>query len=83
MIVLHIIAFLVVALWICSIGPLLGYSIDYGFESLEDMFDPVVRYESEEFNPFGVVVLTVVFNVIFMPMAIVFWLYKLCTVGRR
>jgi hypothetical protein len=83
MIVLHIIAVLIVALWICSIGPLLGYSIDYGFESLEDMFDPVVKYESGEFNLVGAIVITVVLNTIFMPMSIVFWFYKLSTVGRR
>ena len=83
MIALQIIAVLIVALWIGSIGPLLGYSIDYGFESLEDMFDPVVKYESGEFNLFGVIVITAILNIVFMPMAIVFWLYKLCTVGRR
>lgn len=83
MIVLQIIAVLIVALWFCSIGPLLGYSIDYGFESLEDIFDPVVKYESGEFNLFGAMAITVVLNTIFMPMAVVYWLYKLCTVGRR
>lgn len=83
MIVLHIIAFLIAALWIVSIGPLLGYSIDYGFEALEDIFDPIVKYENGEFNLFGVIVITVILNTIFMPMAVVYWSYKLCTIGRR
>lgn len=83
MIVLQIIAVLIVALWIASIGPLLGYSLDYGFEALEDIFDPVVKYKDSDFNLFGAIVITVVLNTIFMPMAIVFWFYKLCTVGGR
>ena len=83
MIVLQIMAILIVVLWIGSIGPLLGYSLDYGFEALEDIFDPIVKYRDGYFNLFGVIVLTVILNIIFMPMAIVFWLYKLCTVGRR
>ena len=83
MIALQIIAVLIVALWIGSTGPLIGYSIDYGFESLEDMFDPAVRYQSGEFNLFGVIVITVILNTVFAPMAILYWFYKLCTVGRR
>lgn len=83
MIILQIIAILIIALWIASTGPLIGYSLDYGCEALEDIFDPVVRYDSEEFNLFGVIVTTIVCNTIFLPMAIVFWFYKLCTVGRR
>lgn len=83
MIVLQIIAVLIAALWIASTGPLLGYSLDYGVESLEDIFDPIIKYENGDFNLFGVIVLTVILNTIFMPMAIVFWFYKLCTVGRR
>ena len=83
MIVLQIIAVIIVALWFCSIGPLLGYSLDYGFEALEDIFDPVVRYNNDDFNLFGVIVISVFINVIFAPMSIIFWFYKLCTVGRR
>lgn len=83
MIVLQIIAVLIVALWIASICPLLGYSLDYGFEALEDIFDPVVKYENGDLNIFGVIVLTVILNTLFMPIAIVFWFYKLCTIGRR
>lgn len=83
MIMLQIIAVLIAALWIASIGPLLGYSLDYGVESLEDIFDPIVKYENSDFNLFGVIVLTVILNTVFMPMAIVFWFYKLCTIGRR
>ena len=83
MIVLYILAFIVVVLWIGSTGPLIGYAIDYGIEDLEGFFDPVVRYDTEEFNLFGVITITILLNIAFTPMAIVFWLYKLCTIGRR
>lgn len=83
MIALYILAFIVVVLWIGSTGPLIGYAIEYGIEDLEDFFDPVVRYNTEEFNLFGVIVITILLNIAFTPMAIVFWLYKLCTVRRR
>lgn len=83
MILLHIIAFLVVVTWFASLGPLLGYSIDWGFDALEDIFDPIARYDSGEFNLFGVVTLTVLLNLLFMPMALMYWFYQLCTVGRR
>jgi hypothetical protein len=82
-IVLQIIAVLVVALWICSIGPFLGYALEYGFDALEDTFNPVVKYENSDFNLFGVIVITVILSIVFMPMAIIYWFYKLCTVGRR
>lgn len=82
MMALQIIAVVIIGIWICSLGPLLGCSIDYGIESFEDMFNPVVRYESGEFNLFGVVVITVVLNVMFMPMSVIYWFYKLCTIGR-
>lgn len=83
MMVLQIITVIIVMLWIASIGPLLGCLSEYGFAALEEIFDPVVKYESGDLNIFGVIVLTVVLNTIFMPMAIVFWFYKLCTVKRR
>lgn len=83
MIVLHILAFIIIVLWIGSTGPLIGYAIDYGFEDLEDFFDPVVRCDIEDFNLFGVIVITILLNIAFAPMAILFWFYKLCTVGRR
>ena len=83
MMVLYTLAFIMVALWIGSTGPLIGYIIDYGIEDLEDFFDPVVRYNTEEFNLFGVIAITILLNIAFAPMAIVFWIYKLCTVGRR
>lgn len=83
MMALYILAFIIVVLWIGSTGPLIGYAIDYGFEDLEDFFDPIVRYNTEEFNLFGVIVITILLNIAFAPMAIVFWLYKLCIVGRR
>lgn len=83
MMVLYILAFIIGVTWIASFGPLLGYSIDYGVEELENFFNPIVKYESGDFNFFGAAILTALLNLLFMPMALIYWFYKLCTVGRR
>ena len=83
MMVLYTLAFIVVVLWLGSTGPLIGHIIDYGFEDLENLFDPVVRYNTGDFNLFGVVIITILLNIAFAPMAIIYWFYKLCTIGRR
>lgn len=81
--ILHIFILILIMLWIGSIGPLLGSALDYGFESLEDIFDPGVRYETGGFNIFGTILITVALNLFMLPMSIIFWIYKLCTIGRR
>lgn len=83
MMILYTLAFIMVMLWIGSIAPLIGNAIDCGFEGLEDLFDPVVRYNTGDFSLFGVVIITILLNIAFAPMAIIYWFYKLCTFGRR
>lgn len=83
MILLHIISFILVFLWIGSTGPFLGHILYYGIDSLEDMFNPIAIYDNGDFNIFGAILLPIVSTVAFAPMAIIYWFYKLCTVGRR
>ena len=52
---------------------------DYGFAWL----NPLFIYEHIDVNWFGALLLTLVANVIFVPYAISYWFYKLCTVGRK
>ena len=52
---------------------------DYGFAWL----NPLFIYEYIDVNWFGALLLTLVANVIFVPYAISYWFYKLCTVGRK
>lgn len=44
--------------------------------------NPLFIYKNIGVNWFGAVLLALVVNVIFVPYAILYWLYKLCTVGR-
>ena len=80
---LYVIGILLILFWIASIGPLLAHISGYGIDVLEDMFNPVVIYNSGKFNIFGIICLTIISTIAFLPMALVFWFYKLCTLGRR
>ena len=47
------------------------------------IFNPIRNYEKWiEVNLFGVIILTLILNVIFIPYAFCYWIYKLITVGR-
>lgn len=82
--ILMIIGFLLGAVWICSIGPFIGAIISDGFDMLEYIFNPVVIYHnSDNLNIFGVICLVTISTIGFLPVALIFWFYKLCTVGRR
>lgn len=83
MIVLYLICLIIGAMWIASIGPFIGYIMDYGIDEVENIFDPVAKYNNGKLNMFGVVFVTIISTIAFLPIAIVFWFYKLCTVGRR
>ena len=45
--------------------------------------NPNVLYKTGKVNRFGAYFLGVLFSIILLPVAIVYWLYKLCTIGRR
>ena len=51
----------------------------YGFAWL----NPLFIYKHIGVNWFGASLLALIANVIFLPYAILYWLYKLCTVGRN
>jgi hypothetical protein len=44
--------------------------------------NPRVIYDNIKVNWFGAWLLAVVFNILFPTMAIPYWIYKICTVGR-
>jgi hypothetical protein len=50
-----------------------------GFEYV----NPIWIYQHYRVNIFGCVLLTVVYNLLCPIGSIIYWLYKLCTVGRR
>lgn len=48
------------------------------------IFNPIRNYNVwTQFNWFGIAILTILLNIIFLPYAIVYWIYKLFTVGRK
>lgn len=51
----------------------------YGFS----IVNPMVIYNNIKVNWFGVVILTILINIFLPIMAIMYWMYKLCTIGRN
>lgn len=45
--------------------------------------NPIWIYRHHGVNVFGVIILTILFNLICPIGSICYWFYKLCTVGRR
>lgn len=54
--------------------------------SMEEMatgFNPIQVYKSYKVNWFGCIMLVLLAHTLFLIMAVVYWFYKLCTVGRK
>lgn len=45
--------------------------------------NPIVIYNNIPVNWFGTLLLTIIFNVLLPSVAIPYWIYKICTVGRK
>lgn len=52
-------------------------------KEMESAFNPIQVYKDNNVNWFGCIMLVLLAHVLFLPIAIVYWFYKLCTVGRR
>lgn len=50
-----------------------------GFEFL----NPIIIYNTIKVNIFGTILITILLNTILAPYAIGYWVYKVCTVGRK
>lgn len=48
-----------------------------------EFLNPRYLYRRFRVNWFGLTVLTIVLNVLIAPVALCYWFYKLCTVGRK
>ena len=49
----------------------------------EEMLNPIYIYQTYNVNWFGCTFLTLILNIILILPAIIYWFYKLCTVGRN
>lgn len=45
--------------------------------------NPLYIHKNTKLNWFGTVLICIVANLAFGPMSLLYWLYKLCTFGRR
>lgn len=67
--------------FISYVGVTLGFILTWEDLSL---FNPIRNYNKwTQFNWFGIIVLTILINIILLPYAIIYWVYKLLTVGRK
>lgn len=64
----------------CIVGMLINYNWVCGALTF---LQPDVIYHNTKLNYFGVGVVCLALNLFFLPMALCYWFYKLCTIGRR
>ena len=70
-----------------TVWSLINFFTTFGIALARDMnfsfVNPAVIYEYLDVNWFGAILIAVVLNALFPPISILYWLYKLCTVGRK
>jgi hypothetical protein len=60
--------------------------VDVTLEGIEclNIFNPIYNYKTwTSFNWFGISILTLIINLLCIPMSLLYWIYKLFTVGRK
>lgn len=69
--------------WLCVQG-ICGFLLDCKWivDGL-NFLRPDIIYHNTKLNYFGVGVVCLALNLLFLPLALCYWFYKLCTVGRR
>lgn len=58
-------------------------SLDEGYDFWSCIFNPKDIYKDIKVNWFGAYLLATVAFICMTPGAIIFWIHKICTVGRR
>ena len=48
-----------------------------------NFFNPFVIYKKRKVNWFGALLIAIIFNIMFPFVALLYWIYKICTVGRK
>ena len=62
---------------------IIAVSIDTGDKIGLQWINPIVIYNNVNVNWFGCIVLTILAHIIAGPWTCLYWLYKICTVGRK
>lgn len=73
-IVLNILCYVVMIIFMCEQA-----TDEFNFSFV----NPLVIYKHIKVNWFGAILLTILANVVFIAVSIPYWIYKLCTVGRK
>lgn len=60
-----------------------GYIMQETGSSGFEFVNPVWLYHHFRVNWVGLILLTILFNAVSMPYSIGYWIYKLCTYGRK
>ena len=59
------------------------FLFNISIEIMEAGFNPIQVYKENNVNWFGCIMLVLLTHILFLPIAIIYWFYKLCTCGRR
>ena len=59
------------------------FLINPSIDDMETGFNPIRAYKEYKVNWFGCIMLVLLAHILFLPIAIIYWFYKLCTVGRK
>lgn len=52
-------------------------------EDMETSFNPIRVYKENNVNWLGCIMLVLLAHILFLPISLIYWFYKLCTCGRR
>jgi hypothetical protein len=59
------------------------FLFDLSIEHMEAAFNPIQVYKESKLNWFGCIMLVLLAHILFLPISLIYWFYKLCTCGRR
>ena len=59
------------------------FLVNFSIENMEIGFNPIRVYKENNVNWLGCIMLVLLAHFLFLPIAIIYWIYKLCTVGRK
>lgn len=67
--------------WLLLTG--IGSQYTLGTSTTYRMLNPVIIYDHHRVNVFGAIMIALAYNLMCPVITIVYWFYKLCTVGRK
>ena len=73
---------LIIAYIVLNIGVTLIITVNCEYLNFS-FVNPFVIYKNIKMNWFGTILLTIIFNIMFPLIAVLYWFYKLVTVGRK